>query len=226
MKVISILLLCALSVFEKPISHYEVECGASTQWLNGKKSCSIYDESAFLTANDEPDVDPFTVFKLKLQNIGKDTIQVLPKNMYITRVYENGSLDSISICNPEIYIEKANVNIAHYEREINSIIKAENTENAAVNIARSGPWSNRINTNTQSSNVVYAEKLRSAQNSLLDAKAQKQTWELQALRANTVYPLNYIEGNIFFEANNCIKIILHVKLNDKNYNFLINRVTE
>ena len=227
MKVLLSFLLCTyLFAYDKHRIHYEVECGASAQWLNGKKSCSIYDESVFLTANDEADFNKFTVFKVKLQNIGKDTLQLLPKNMYITRVYANGSLDSVPICNPEVYIEKCNAEIVQYEKEINSIIKTNNTENAAVNIIRNVPWANKVNTNTQASKAIYTEKLKSAQNGLLDAKAQKLLWETQALRANTIQPLNFIEGNIFFEANNCMKIILHIKLNDKNFDFLINQVSE
>ena len=227
MKLIFVFSLCMyLFAFDKPSTHYEVECGEMAQYLNGKKSCSIYDESVFLTTSNEPNFNQFTVFKIKLQNTGKDTIVVIPKNIYITRVYANGSLDSISISNPEIYIEKANANIAHLEKEINSIIKTRNTENTAVNIAKSVPWGNKINTSTQASNAIYAEKLKSAQNGLLDAKAQKQFWESQALRANTIYPLNYIEGNVFFEANDCIKIILHIKLNNKNFDFLLSKVSE
>ena len=227
MKILSTLLLCInLFAFDKKTAHYEVECGASAQWLNGKKSCSIYDESLFLTTYDEADFNKFTVFKVKLQNIGADTIQVLPQDMYITRVYANGSMDSLSICNPETHIEKANADIVHYEKEINSIIKTNNTENAAVNIVRSVPWGSKINTNTSPSNTIYAEKLRSAQNHLLDAKAEKAVWESQSLRANTIQPMSFIEGNIFFEANNSIKIILHIKLNNKNFDFLINQVSE
>jgi hypothetical protein len=61
--------------------HYDAECGASAQWGNGKKSCSLYDESIFLTISDEPDFEQYTAFKLKLQNTGNDTIQALPANM-------------------------------------------------------------------------------------------------------------------------------------------------
>lgn len=227
MKVISALLFCIYAfAFDKPTSHYEVECGEKAQWLNGKKSCSIYDESVFLTTSSEANHNQFAVFKIKVQNIGTDTIQADPKNMYITRVYATGGLDSIFINNPEIHIEKANANIAHYEKEINSIIKTRNTENAAVNIVRSGPWANKISTSTQASNAIYAEQLTSAQNGLLDAKAEKYFWESQALRANTIYPLNYVEGNIFFEANDCIKVILHMKLNNHNFDFLISKVSE
>jgi hypothetical protein len=227
MKILSTLLLYIyLSAFDKQLTHYEVECGASAQWLNGKKSCSIYDESMFLTTYDEANFKKFTVFKVKLQNIGTDTIQVLPKDMYITRVYANGSMDSVSVCNPELYIQKADADIARCEKDINSIIKANNTENAAVNIVRSVPWGNKINTNTGPSNTIYAEKLRSAQNALLDAKAEKAMWESQALRANTIQPMSFIEGDIYFEANNSIKMILHIKLNNKNFDFLINQVSE
>ena len=227
MKIISVLSLCMyLFAFDNPATHYEVECGEMAQWLNGKKSCSIYDESVFLTSHDEPNSNQFTVFKIKLQNIGKDTIQINPKNIYITRVYANGNLDSTSICNPELFIEKANATIAESEKEINTIVKTRNTQNTAVNITKNIPWGNKINTNTQASNTIYAEKLKSAQNSLLDAKAEKYFWESQSLRANTIYPLNYIEGNVFFEANDCIKIILHVKLNNKNFDFLLSKVSQ
>lgn len=226
MKVLFSLLFCTFFFENDKQTHYEVECGASAQWLNGKKSCSIYDESVFLTAYDQTDFENITVFNIKLQNIGTDTIQVLPKDFYITRVYANGSLDSVSICNPETHIQKADAEIARCEKEINSIIKANNTENAAVNIVRSIPLANKINTNTQASKAIYTEKLRSAQNKLLDAKAEKQVWESQALRANTIQPMSFIEGDIFFEANNCMKVILHIKLNDKNFDFLINQVSE
>jgi len=227
MKVLSALLFCVyLFVFDKSPSRYDVECGEVAQWVNGKKSCSIYDESVFLTICGEVNYNQLTVFKIKLQNIGKDTIQANPKDIYITRVYANGSVDSIFISNPEIYIEKEDANIAHYEKEINSVIKSRNTENAAVNIVKSVPWTNRINTSTQASNVIYAEKLKSVQNGLLEAKQQKYFWESQALRANTIYPLNYVEGNIFFEANDCMKIILHVNVSDKKFDFLISKVSE
>lgn len=226
MKVISFLWLCIYFLaFDKYPAHYEVECGEKAQWLNGKKSCSIYDDPVFLTTQDEPNYNQFTVFKLKIQNIGNDTMNINPKNCYISRVYASGTMDSVGICDPEIYIAKADATIAQSEKEINTIIKSRNTENAAVNIVKITPWGNKI-TGTQTSSAIYAEKLKSAQNNLLDAKAQKAFWESEALRANTIYPLSYVEDNIFFETKDCIKVILHIKLNHKQYEFLINQVME
>lgn len=227
MKVISSLFLCIyFFAFDKYTPHYEVECGEKAQWLNGKKSCSIYDGTIFISANNESNHKQFTVFKLKIQNIGNDTVAINPKNCYISRVYTNGSTDSVSICNPELYIEKANADIAHAEKEINNLVKGRNTENAVINIARSTPWGSKANTGSQSGSAVYNEKLKSEQNNLLDAKAEKAFWETQALRANTIYPMSYIEGDIFFETNNCMKLILHVNVHHKQYDFLINQVTE
>ncbi|WP_018341929.1 hypothetical protein [Cytophaga aurantiaca] len=227
MKVISILFLYLyLGLLGKYATHYEVECGEKALWLNGKKSCSIYDDPVFLSIYDEANHDGFTVFRLKIQNIGNDTITINPKDCSISRVYANGNMDSVAICNPEIHIAKADAEIARSEKEINTLVKSRNTGNTAVSIAKVTPWANKINTTTQTSTTIYNEKLKSEQNNLLDAKAQKAFWESQALRANTIYPLSYVEGNIFFETKECIKVILHIKLNGKQYAFLINQVTE
>jgi hypothetical protein len=43
------------------------------------------------------------------------------------------------------------------EKEIINIVKKRNTQNTAVTIVKSSPWGNKINTNTQTSNAIYAE---------------------------------------------------------------------
>lgn len=222
MKIIGLtILLFQISYLPSKVYKYQADCGQEAQWINGVKSCSIYDTAVFLTIHDEPEQEEFCTFRLKVQSISSDTLHVTPRNMQVTRVYENGRTDSVSIENPEFYIDRANRDIKTCEKEINIIVKTNNTENATIGIIRSIPGSNKINTNTQASKAIYQEKLTSAQNKLLDAKETKAFWETQALRANTVYPLSFVEQNIYFKPNNCIKAVLHISIQDKVYDFLI-----
>lgn len=222
MKIVALtVLLFQISYLPPSIYKYQVDCGESAQWINGVKNCSMYDPSIFLTLHDEPEYGEFCVFKLNVQNIAGDTILVSPAYMHVTRVYEDGSTDSIAVENPERYIERANRDIAAAEKEINIIVKTNNTENATISIIRSIPGSGKINTNTQPSKAIYQEKLKAAQNKLIDAKAVKNFWETEALRPNTVYPLRFIEDKIYFKPDNCMKAILHISIQDNVYDFLI-----
>ncbi len=222
MKIIGLtILLFQISYLPANVYKYQVDCGEAVQWINGVKSCSIYDTCVFLTIHDAPDEEEFCTFRLKIQSIASDTLHVTPQSMHVTRVYENGSTDSIAIENPEFYIDRANRDIKTCEKEINTIVKTNNTENATIGIIRTIPGASKINTNTQASKAIYQEKLKSAQNKLLAAKEVKTFWETKALRANTVYPLNFIEQNIYFKPNKCMKAILHLSIQGKIYDFLI-----
>jgi len=209
------------SYFLSDVYQYQVECGESAQWVNGKKLCSMFSNTAFLSLHNEPDYNQYTVFGLKVQNIATDTIQANPADMYVTRVYSNGNTDSVAVLNPEILIQQADKEITQSQKEITHITGAENTENAAVNIVRSIPGAYSINTNTSMSNIVYQEKLNALQKKMQNATNQKAYWEAVAFRANTIYPMNYVENNIYFETNHCMKAILHVKLNTGTFDFLI-----
>jgi|GEM_PF-3355384 hypothetical protein len=217
----STLIFLYSSCFLADVYQYQVECGESAQWVNGKKMCSVFSNTVFLSLHNEPNYNQYAVFELKVQNIATDTIQANPADMYVTRVYSNGSTDSVSILNPEMLIQQANKEIILCQKEITHITGAENTENAAVNIVRSIPGAYNVNTNTSISNMIYQDKLNAAQKKLQNASDQKAFWESQAFRANTIYPMSYVENDIYFETNNCMKAILHVKLNTGTFDFLI-----
>lgn len=207
--------------FNADVYKYEVECGATGQWVNGKKLCSVFNNSVFLSLSSETPYKSYTVFQLKTQNIGSDTLVLNPADIYVIRVYTDGRIDSVQIVNPEVLIQQAKTKITYSENEITHIIKAQNTQNATIDIVRSIPKANKVSTNTSISDAVYQQKLHAAQVQLQEATDSKYFWETQALRANTIYPLNYVENKVYFETNNCMKAIIHVKLNGSFYEFLI-----
>lgn len=185
--------------------------------MDGKKVCGAHQNDIYISMQSDVNYADYTVFKLSIQNVSNDSVEVNPATMYVVREFENGHKDSVFVVNPSAKIEKANQEISSSEEEIKNINKTRNTENTVVSIYRAVPAlrignSKPINTNgTQVSNMVYQEKINSLNNKLNQASQEKLYWETNALLASTLHPLNFLDKKVYMQMNHCTKATFHLK---------------
>lgn len=218
------ILICA---FSQDVYVYQVNCEGEDQWVDGKKTCSVHQNDIYISIQSESDYKEYTVFNLRIQNISNDTVNVNPKSMYVVRNFDGGVVDSIFIVNPSVKIEEAKKEITESEEELETIIKTQNTEKTIVSIYRVLPSIQIGNKNsssidgTQVSNTIYQEKIKSLNNKLAQAKKDQQFWEDNALLASTIYPLNYLDNNVYMSMNHCTNAQLHIGLGNSEFIFPI-----
>ncbi len=213
-----VFLFCSAFRLEK--QHYRVECGQSAQWVDGVALCNVYDNDVFLTLSDAPNYKEYTSFRLKMQNIGSDTLLLSPQKISLIRYFEN-RIDTIPIVDPEVCIRASNEAIFQSEKDIEIIEKSKNTQNSVVSIVKIIPGANKINTNSSNSNVIYQEKLASAKRKLNVAQNDKKYWETNSLRTNTIAPLSFVDNKIYFKPEGCLKALVHIETTIRSYDFLI-----
>ncbi len=227
MKLIIFCLLTGLGFgISEDVYIYQVAC-ENAQWMQGKKVCSIYKEDVFLSVQSETDYQQYTVFRLKVQNISKDTVDVNPAEMILVRTYEGGKTDSVEVLNPEAEIEKKNREISYCEEEIKTLNKTRNTQNEVVSVYNTlptikiGKKSPVSSSGSQVSNAVYQEKIKTLTNRLVEAKQDKQYWESEALLATSIFPLNFIDKKVYMSMNHCKSAVLKVMADERVFEFPI-----
>ena len=224
--IIFCLLTCLGFGISEDVYIYQVAC-ENAQWMQGKKICSQYKEDVFISIQSETDYQEYTVFRLKVQNIAKDTVNVNPAEMTLVRTYESGKTDSVEVLNPEAEIEKKNREIAYCEEEIKTLNKTRNTQNEVVSVYNTlpaikiGKKSPVSSSGSQVSNAVYQEKIKTLTNRLVEAKQDKQYWESEALLATSIYPLNFIDKKVYMSMNHCKSAVLKVMADERVFEFPI-----
>lgn len=223
MKALLLLILSFFSfTFSEDVYIYQVDC-ANAQWLNGKKVCGAHQNDIYISIQSDLNYENYAVFKLSIQNVSNDSVEVNPAAMYVVRAFGNGHIDSVFVLNPSAKIEKANQVISASEEEIKNINKTRNTENAVISVVSVLPAirlgnSKPINTSgTQISNTVYQEKINTLTNKLNQARQEKTYWETNALLATTIHPLNFVDEKIYMQMNHCTKATLHLRVGSNDF---------
>jgi len=231
MKILSLLTLSIFSFwFADDVYIYQVDCTEGAQWIEGKKVCSAHENDIYISMQSDIAHKDYTVFKLSIQNVSNDTVDVNPATMYVVRTYMNGKVDSVSVLNPMAEIEKSNKQIADSEQELEAISKSRNTQNTVVSIYQTLPpirigKGKPISTNgTQVSNTIYQEKMEVLTNKLTDAKREKVYWETNALLASSIASMSFVDKKVYVSMNHCVKATFHLHAGNNAFEFPITYV--